>query len=71
MDAGVAHGSWATPASSVFLSLKAAPVCLRGLFFWKLLVTTAHIRLDQPRETVKPRPQGRRAIDDAARGTNA
>jgi len=33
MDFGVAHASWAAPGSSLFLSLKAAPVHRRGLFF--------------------------------------
>ena len=33
MDFGVARASWAAPASSFFLSLKAAPVLRRGLFF--------------------------------------
>ena len=33
MNFGVAHIAWAAPAFSFFLSLKAAPVVRRGLFF--------------------------------------
>lgn len=33
MGFGVAHIAWAAPAFSFFLSLKAAPVVRRGLFF--------------------------------------